>query len=196
MSTLTPWETLSFNCALLRIMEVALAGGHSLRVIGDPLDGRDAFLAVAEHMINTESWTWVRPCPCGGFGTHHLDCTCSPETIERVRRRRARRSVDLELTVLRPRECDLASRAKGEPFSAVADRLERAEPYRPAAVSTPPDPAALALLRTANDKLSFSLDARERTLSVAASIASLSGRTQIRVHDIAEAVAYRPSQGA
>jgi magnesium chelatase family protein len=199
------WHNLHHTDILLRAIEAALAGNHSLRVLGHPSAGKDDFdtlyrflLARGSNTVNnsfSNTWGWTVTCPCGYCGDPTHECTCTPSRVERWRRRLARHHFDLSLVVAIPRARDLvfvdrARKGQCEPLSRVLSRVEAAREAR-GAIPLDLDPAGTQLLRVAVDRLGFSLNQRDRVMKVAQTIAALSNSNVIRAAHLAEAIQYQ-----
>ena len=72
-----------------RALEVAAAGGHSIRVVGTnlaPLAELQAAGNALLHAVGREGTVEVPlTCSCGWFGSKMCDCTCEPETLNQHR---------------------------------------------------------------------------------------------------------------
>jgi magnesium chelatase family protein len=132
-------------------------------------------------------------CPCGARGDPAVQCTCTPERVQRYREKLSRALLDrfdLALTVPRPRGHELAG-ASAEPSKAVRERVLAARgrlrdemPVRA--------PAADELLTKAVERLPLSGRGRTRVARVAATVAALAGAAHVEAEHVAEALSYRP----
>lgn len=132
-------------------------------------------------------------CPCGARGDPAVQCTCTPERVQRYREKLSRALLDrfdLALTVPRPRGHELAG-ASAEPSKAVRERVLAARgrlrdemPVRA--------PAADELLTKAVERLPLSGRGRMRVARVAATVAALAGAAHVEAEHVAEALSYRP----
>lgn len=151
----------------------------------------------------------MNPCPCGYLGDVRHSCQCTPQQIQRYRRRISGPlldRIDLHLK-LEPTPLDLLT-GKPEPAEAsgpIAQRVQQASDtqqrrqhcynhqlsgdtlYRMAAM----DPEAKAILQKLADKLALSARALQRTLRVARTIADLEQSPAVTVPHITEACSYR-----
>ncbi|MBB4843218.1 magnesium chelatase family protein [Paucibacter oligotrophus] len=150
----------------------------------------------------------MNPCPCGHHGNPLRECRCSPDQIARYQARLSGPFLDrldllIEVPMLPPTE--LAALPSGESSSTVAARVATARAWaherqgcsnarltveqldRLAA----PEPAALAFLQKAAEKLGWSARGYHRVLRVARSIADLAGSPGLRQAHMAEAIQMR-----
>ena len=132
-------------------------------------------------------------CPCGARGDGAVQCSCTPERVQRYRDKLSRALLDrfdLVLAVPRPRGAELAG-APGEPSAAVRERVLAAR--RRLREDTPARTAeADELLTRAVERLPLSGRGRARVARVAATIAALAGAEQVEAEHLAEALSYRP----
>ncbi len=150
----------------------------------------------------------TRPCPCGYLGHFSGKCRCSPDVVLRYKSRISgplldRIDLHVEVPALHPD--DLAHGARGEPSSAVRERVERARRVQLKRQGAPNarlagreieeraaiDGEGRALLRDAVSRLGLSARAHHRVLKVARTIADLQQRPEVRSQDVAEALRYR-----
>ncbi|NLH50991.1 MAG: ATP-binding protein, partial [Myxococcales bacterium] len=150
-------------------------------------------------------------CPCGYLGdsTHH--CSCTPQAIQRYRRRVSGPLLDrIDLHVEVPAVPYREMRAGGgESSAAVRARVEKARRFagrrfHGTSVDTnaqltsrqtwqyaEPDADGHRLLETLHDRLGLSARGLMRILKVARTIADLEQSERVRAAHIAEAVQYR-----
>lgn len=187
-TVMSPWVRLAHNPVILRALEIAAAGGHTLQVIGHPDGGRETLGELASALgINAR---WTLPCPCGSLGDYATTCSCSAKLVERWRRR----VLVTEMTVegVRPTEAELKSRARwpsdeGElaiaRAAAVRAMVRKAFP--------PLNDSAGKLLADAVSRIPLGQDARDTVVRVAETISLLSGAEVLSASHVAEAVQYR-----
>lgn len=155
----------------------------------------------------------MNPCPCGYDGDTRRQCQC---TSTQVQKYRARISgplldrIDIHIQVPSMQYQELSALAKGEPSSAIRERvmfarrrqLERLKGSRKthcnAGMSARlvqkycrPSPAAQSLLKQAMSEFDLSARAYERVLKVARTIADLDNSETIEPMHISEAIQYR-----
>ncbi|MEI6520012.1 MAG: YifB family Mg chelatase-like AAA ATPase [bacterium] len=154
----------------------------------------------------------MNPCPCGYLGDTVQRCSCSPISVEKYQARISGPildRLDIHVEVPRLNKDELMSNRPGESSAAVRTRVMDARkrqtqrfhdtPVKNNAQMRPKDMKvychmyddALALLRSAIDKLSLSARAYDRVLKLARTIADLDGADKIGMPHIAEAVQYR-----
>ncbi len=147
----------------------------------------------------------TNPCPCGYAGDRLVACTCSPAGVERYRRRFSGPFLDrFDMQVAVPRlEPDELAGPGGEPSTAVRRRVAAARARaagRPAANrslargdldSLPCEPAAVALLRAAAERLALTGRGWDRVRRVARTVADLEGADSVGERHVAEALSLR-----
>jgi len=150
----------------------------------------------------------MNPCPCGHAGNPLRACRCAPDQIARYQARLSGPFLDrldllIEVPMLPPAE--LAALPTGDSSATVATRVAAARAWaherqgcsnarltvdqldRLAA----PEPAALAFLQKAAEKLGWSARSYHRVLRVARSIADLAGSASLNQAHMAEAIQMR-----
>ncbi len=150
----------------------------------------------------------MNPCPCGYLGHPKRACRCSPDLIARYQARVSGPlldRIDMQLAVPAIDTDTLAATADGEPSAAIAARVARAHALQLDRQGKPnaqlsvteidrycrPDPAAVALLRAAIERLAWSARAYHRVLKLARTIADLADASGIGSAHAAEAIQYR-----
>jgi magnesium chelatase family protein len=154
----------------------------------------------------------MNPCPCGFYGTGQRTCRCPAGAIERYRRRlsgplRDRFDLSVELTAVA--WADLRDEQRWEPSSAVRARVIAAralQTARQGRVNARLDdeglrrwcsltsPGAESLLERAVRRHGLSARAVVRVLRVARTVADLSGRSDLGVDHLAEALHFRAGE--
>jgi magnesium chelatase family protein len=163
----------------------------------------------------------MNPCACGYYGDPVKECTCSPSTITRYRKRISGPlldRIDIHVEVPRVDYDKLTDDRLGEPSPDIRARVEKARHIQqkrfagrmggangnvpllcnadmgPAEVRQhcPLDDSGKSLLRAAMTQLGMSARAFHRILKLARTIADLEGAPDIQTHHLAEAIQYRP----
>jgi magnesium chelatase family protein len=151
----------------------------------------------------------MNPCPCGYQGDQRGTCHCTPDAVERYRRRISGPlldRLDLQIEVARVPTRDLFERkGAGVDSRATAGMVRHAREIqlqrqgvcngRLAVAEVPryctPDAAGLAVLEQATERLGLSARAYHRVLRIARTIADLAGENQpLKLH-VSEAIALR-----
>ncbi len=153
----------------------------------------------------------MNPCPCGFRGDERRACTCAPAAIARYVGRISgplRDRFDLSAEMPAVPVSALADAPPGEATAEVARRVARARDAQQqrhgdgrvtnARLSGAqvrrwclPDPAGLALVRRAAERLSLSARSYDRVLKVARTVADLEGADAVRAKHLAEALQFR-----
>ncbi len=155
----------------------------------------------------------MNPCPCGYHHHPTHACPCTPGQIQRYMNKISgplMDRIDLQVEVESVPFEDMAKAPKGEPSSAIRERVIKARQIQEqryadvkgvhcnaqmnssllqkyAALDAP----SMERLRMAMNKLNLSARAYDRILKVARTIADLEGSANIQFHHIAEAIGYR-----
>lgn len=154
----------------------------------------------------------MNPCPCGNFGSRINQCRCTAQQINRYRNRISGPMldrIDIHIEMSEVGYSDIASKSRGEPSSAIRERVNRArrlqaERYKNESILFNAelsnrqtgeycrlDAEAETLLKKAFNSLKLSARAYTRILKVSRTIADLEGSDEILGAHIAEAVQYR-----
>ena len=86
----------------------------------------------------------MNPCPCGFLGHPTKDCTCSQAAVNRYRDKVSGPildRIDLHVEVQSVDYAQLADTTRGEPSSAIRQRVNRARQCRRGALQAPALPA-------------------------------------------------------
>ncbi|MGB3635068.1 MAG: ATP-binding protein, partial [Rubrobacteraceae bacterium] len=188
---------------------------QTLEVLRQPLeDGHVTISRVAATLSYPARTTLVcsmNPCPCGYAGDHRRTCSCSAGQIERYQGRISGPLLDrLDLFVDVPRLTreELRSEKPVEPSKAIRERVLSAREVQSSRQGMPNSALAGRALREicrlrgdtetlfsqAIDRMGLSGRAHDRVLRVGRTVADLSGKEEICVEHIAEALNYRRSR--
>ena len=183
-----------------------------LEVLREPLES--GYISIsraarqAEYPARFQLIAAMNPCPCGYLGHYNGRCRCTPDQLQRYRRRISGPlldRIDLHVEVPALSEDELLTAAQGEPSALIRERVQVARNIQLQrqgcanyALSSEqverlcqPDEAGRSLLRQAISQLDLSARAYQRILRVARSIADLAAASSIKSVHIAEAVQYR-----
>lgn len=180
-----------------RALEVAMAGNHSLTLIG-PYE--------SEAPLFVEWVTWcnfpfqikhVTPCPCGYYGSPTKECTCTLPMIARHRSYFNKNQTDMyiEVPLLSPNDIILFLRSnrKGEEDATIYERVKEARSFKNLEmVWTDTD---WNLLKAAISQMFLSYTQVKRIISVTETIYKLASihveKPKFSTAYLAEAIQYR-----
>jgi len=162
----------------------------------------------AEFPARVQLVTAMNPCPCGHLGDALARCRCTPQRVASYRERISGPlldRIDLHVEVPRVASDEIARGNPEESSAVVARRVAEARDRQHerqgcvnarldgAAIDTRvrADPAALALLEAALQRLALSARAYHRVLRVARTIADIEGEACVHRQHVAEAVGLR-----
>jgi len=150
----------------------------------------------------------MNPCPCGYLGHPSGRCRCTPDQVDRYRRRLSGPlldRIDLQMEVAALPESDLLHPVASESSATVRTRVERARARqleRQGCLNSQlgvhqldrhasPDEEGISVLQHAERRLGWSARAFHRVLKVARTIADLAGAPEIGAAHLREAIQYR-----
>jgi len=197
-------ELPEFHRNVLEVLRQPLEDGHvTISRAAATLDYPSQFMLVAA----------MNPCPCGYAGDPKRECRCTSAKIQAYRNRISGPlldRIDIHIEVPPVRYHDLAGLGRGEPSSAIRERVAHCrERQRERFRKTPsvtcnaamsardvqtfctPSPDAAELLKMAMGELHFSARAYDRIIKVARTIADMAGADAIDAVHISEAIQYR-----
>lgn len=182
------WTDLIANWHAKRAIEVAWAGGHSIRFIGTPL-AQAQELAVYARSKGIDAVA-VQPCPCGHYGNTKRECTCSLEMVTDWQAQYYQAAdIVIELYALKAADIvnHLTHQFSGENEADIQKRVNGAAKYTDPAL----DDAAHRLLEMATRQFDLTPDRVKRVLAVGRTIANLNHERTISAAAVAEAVQYQ-----
>lgn len=154
----------------------------------------------------------MNPCPCGNFGNPIKDCSCSPGTVMRYKKKISGPMLDrIDIHIDTPAvEYDKLEGAEGTPSKEVRTRVAgartlQADRFRNLPISTNAEmglreikqfirikDALKPILKLAHERYQLSARAYHRVLKVSRTIADLAGSPEIEASHLTEALQYRP----
>ena len=216
-STFMPGEICLAHNGVLFLDELPEFNRSVLETLRQPLEDRIITISRSRYNLTLPcSFMLVasmNPCPCGYHHHPTRNCVCTPSQIQRYINKISgplMDRIDIQVEVESVPFEDIAKAPKGEPSSAIRERVLRARQIQSARYKdiagihcnaqmttallqkhVQLDDQALNLLRTAMKKLNLSARAYDRILKVSRTIADLEGVEQVQSHHIAEAIGYR-----
>ena len=154
----------------------------------------------------------MNPCPCGNYGSHEKECTCTPAAIAKYRAKISGPlldRIDIQVQVDNVKYDEMVSSASGETSETVRERVNRTrliqrERFKNDGIIKNSDMGEKQIkkycrlseeceeiLKNSYIKLGLSARARSRIVKVARTIADMSLSENIRPEHILEAVSYR-----
>lgn len=216
-ANLQPGEISLAHNGVLFLDELPEFSRAALETLRQPLEDRVITISRAKYTATLPCAFMLvaamNPCPCGYYNHPSHGCSCSPGQIQRYMSKISgplldRIDIQVEVTPV-PLE-ELARAPKGEPSSAIRDRVLRARAIQTARFKDEPgihcnaqmsarllekyarpDEAGAQRLAFAMKSLDLSARAYERILKVARTIADLDGAECLGPEHISEAVSYR-----
>ena len=216
-----PGEITLSHRGVLFLDELPEFGHTVLEVLRQPLEDKVVTISRAQGSVtfpaNFMLVAAMNPCPCGFSSDPAKECTCSPSTISRYKKRISGPlldRVDLFVEVPRVEYEKLAAPQSAEKSAEVRKRTERARDIQhrrlagkgiftnaemgPVEVwdNCQVDETAQGLLQTAVKQTYLSARGYHRVLKVARTIADLAGEETIDASHLSQALQYRPTSWA
>lgn len=216
-STPQPGEISLAHNGVLFLDELPEFNRSVLEVLRQPLEDRRITISRSKYTLEyPASFTLIasmNPCPCGYYNHPTRHCVCSPGQVQRYLNKISGPlldRIDIQVEIVPVPFEKLSEQAKGEPSSAIRERVIRARQIQAkrfahdagihcnAQMSSRllhqyalPDEKGLTLLRNAMERFHLSARAYDRILKVSRTIADLEDSPQIQSHHLAEAISYR-----
>lgn len=178
-----------------RVIEVALAGGHSAFLIGNRGSQAEDLAAWGRAHGGKDIYA-AYPCACGYYGDPKIECTCSVRQIAYYRGKRfPKNPADITIELPRVADYQIAGHLKHGcvPWAKTKSNIEAAMARRadPAYRSVTLDEICNMLLSAAVRQLALGEGEVMRIRAVARTIANLAGEKTIQTSHLAEAIQYR-----
>ncbi len=191
---------------------------RTLEILRQPMESGEIMISRAKHQITFPArfqlLAAMNPCPCGFLGDKEKQCSCTPEQVQRYRRKLSGPlldRIDMQVEVGRLPASVLLEQPGSSAESSESVRL-RVEAVRMKALkrqnclnaTLPPDqlmihaqpgPAEKKLLETISAKMQLSGRGLHRLLRVARTLADIEDKEKITSTHILEAASFRFSGG-
>ena len=167
-----------------RALTVAIAGKHSILLLGSPGCGKSMLRSVARQFGLLDTFE-ARSCPCGYANDPRHECRCTATQIQRHLAKLPDTDIRVEVPPVPAREWQ--SGLRGTSSSDLKRYIAGIGPLPPLVL----DETGSSLLKTAASEYGLSAAVLDRTLQIAATIAALDHSAQIGVSHVCEAVNYR-----
>jgi len=205
-----PGEISLANHGVLFLDELPEFSGRTLEALRQPLEQHSISVTRSQRQVAFPARFLLigamNPCPCGYDGHTEKSCACSALQIRKYRDRISgpiQDRFDLQMT-LSPVKFEELSGARGEPSSAIAERVAKAQQRQHArqgilnGLMSPADTQRTislggpqqTLLERAAQKLHLSARAWYKILRVAQTISDLAESREIQTPHLMEAIAY------
>ncbi len=173
----------SQECAKRALM-VAIAGNHSILLLGAPGCGKSLLRSAARHFGLLDTFE-ARSCPCGYWNDPRHECSCTSAQILRHGAKFPDADITIEVPPVPAREWESTAWGTGnDQFRQTLDAMRQPAPSRL-------DEFAREILGTSAREYGFSADRLDRTQRIASTIAALDNCDEIGSSHVMEAVNYR-----
>lgn len=212
-----PGEISLANNGVLFLDELPEFKRTVLEVMRQPLEERKVTISRAKVSLdfpaNFMLIASMNPCPCGYYNHPEKECVCAPGVVQRYLNKVSGPlldRIDLHVEVTPVSFDQMTADRKSESSSEIRERVMMAREiqskrfngqsnvYHNAMMSSQSlkeacqiNEAGKKLLKTAMEKLGLSARAYDRILRVSRTIADLSGKEDILIEHLAEAIQYR-----
>ena len=211
-----PGEISLAHYGVLFLDELPEFNKNTLEVLRGPLEDREVTIsrvnASLTYPCNFMFVASMNPCPCGFYGSHDKECTCTQEAISRYMGRISGPlldRIDIQIEVTPVKYQKLESNEKIETSEEIKERVDKArkiqlERYKKHGIFsnselTPHlsniycklDLKSKEIVQNAFERLGLSARAYGRILKVARTIADLDEKEDIDARNILEAIQYR-----
>ncbi|MCB9451389.1 MAG: YifB family Mg chelatase-like AAA ATPase [Anaerolineaceae bacterium] len=217
-----PGEVSLSHRGVLFLDEAVEFSSKALEVLRQPMEDKIVTISRAKGTLTFPANFLLvmarNPCPCGYYGDPAKPCTCTPTMITRYQSKLSGPlldRIDIHVDVPRVEYDKLMGDSRGEPSSAVRQRVEDARERQRQRFSDLPGLFANAdmgagevrqfctmgadarqLLELSVKRMHLSARAYHRILKLSRTIADLAGSEHIQVPHVAEAIQYRPKSAA
>lgn len=183
-----PFKAIKGHEHCKRALIVAAVQGHTVGVYGPHGTGK-SMLVQAGRKLGVPVIEGIT-CPCGNYTHPLLSCKCTPTAIQRHQRKLSKTSGQCDLHVECPvvPSSELLSKRHGTTTVLAQEQIERAGSLPS---KTALEPGCDQIIKQVVSELGMSAKTLDICLSVAQSIAALSGRDTIGMDCVLEAVHYR-----
>jgi len=167
-----------------RALVVAIAGNHSILLLGAPGCGKSMLRSAARHFGLLDTFE-ARCCPCGYRNDPRHACHCTAAQIQRHLAKLPEADITIEVPPVPVREWESSARATGN------DQIRRTLDAMRKPAPSGLDEFARELLGSSARELALSADRLDRTQRIAATIAALDDCGAIAASHVMEAINYR-----
>ncbi len=187
---------------------------RSLEILRQPLEAGEIHISRARYQITFPARfqliAAMNPCPCGYMGDKERNCQCTPEQVQRYRRKLSgplldRIDMGIEVGRLPARALLNIQSGEAEPSESVRQRICQVREYslkRQNCLNAELpgeqllkqgflDKQGKNFLETVAGKLQLSGRGLQRLLRVARTIADMDTEEKIRIHHLKEAISFR-----